>query len=97
MPLAHIGLPTGQHFKIMRDFYVKALAPLGYTIYREQDGLYLGMGPPRGVPDFWLHANGPNEKIEKFDGNLEKRVGKTHVCFEVSSTKEVDKWYEAAV
>lgn len=79
----------------MRDFYVSILAPLGYNVFIEEEGAYLGMAPKNGAPDFWLHCGGT--EFDKFDGNVEKRDGKAHVAFQVSSTKDVHNWYKNAV
>ena len=96
MPISHISLPTGQkHFKEMRDFYLAVLAPLGYRVFMEEQGQFVGMGPKYGAPDFWLHYGG--SEFDKFDGNVEKRDGKTHIAFEVNSTKAVYDWYKIAV
>lgn len=96
MPVSHVSLPTGpSHYKLMRQFYVDSLSTLGYTVYLEKDTEILGLGPKNAAPDFWLHCG--NSRLQKFDGNLEKRGGKTHVAFEARSRKAVDEWYKAAL
>jgi hypothetical protein len=96
MPVGHISLPTGSHFKEMRSFYLSILQPLGYKVYKEStEQEWCGMAPPMCGPDFWLHCGGAD--LELFDGNLEKRAGKAHVAFAVSSPREVDRWYRHAV
>ena len=80
--------------KAMQDFYVQVLTPLGYSIYFEGEGVF-GMGPKNGNPDFWIHCGG--SEFDAFDGNVEKRGGKTHLAFSVSSRKAVDNWYKAAM
>jgi len=96
MALSHVSLPTGQkHFKEMRDFYVAILAPLGYRVFMEEEDKFLGMAPKYGGPDFWLHCGGT--EFDKFDGNVEKRGGRTHVAFQVNGTKAVYDWYKIAV
>jgi hypothetical protein len=95
MPVSHISLPTGKaHDKAMREFYKELLAPLGYKVYLEGEGFF-GMAPKNGGPDFWLHCGGT--EFEAFDGNEEKRGGKTHVAFSASSQKAVVDWYKAAM
>jgi len=61
----------------------------------EKDNQVLGLGPKNAAPDLWLHCG--NTKLQKFDGNLEKRGGKTHVAFQAGSRKAVDEWYKAAI
>lgn len=96
MPLNHISLATGPaNFAAMREFYLDILGPLGYGIYLEKEGEFLGMAPKRGGPDFWLHCGG--EDFPKFDGNVEKRGGRMHVAFDASSRKAVDEWYKHAM
>jgi hypothetical protein len=96
MSLTHVSLPTGQnHFKEMRDFYLAALAPLGYGVFMEAEKKFIGMGKKHASPDFWLHCGGI--EFEKFDGNVEKMRGKTHVAFMVNSKADVHRWYNAAM
>jgi hypothetical protein len=96
MTISHVSLATGQkHFKEMRDFYISILAPLGYSVFMEEQGQYLGMGPKNAAPDFWLHCGGT--EFDKFDGNVEKRAGKTHVAFQAGSITAVRDWYKNAV
>jgi hypothetical protein len=96
MALTHVSLPTGQkHYKEMRDFYVAALAPLSYGIFMEKANQVIGFGKKHAGPDFWLHCGGT--EFEKFDGNVEKRGGKTHVAFMVKGKNDVHRWYDAAM
>ncbi len=96
MTISHVSLPTGQkHFKEMRDFYAAVLAPLGYQPFMEEEGKFLGMAPKYGAPDFWLHSG--DTEFDKFDGNVEKRAGKTHIAFQANSAKAVYDWYKIAV
>jgi hypothetical protein len=96
MTISHVGLPTGQkHFKEMRDFYIAVLAPLGYRVFMEVEGQLVGMAPKYGAPDFWLHSGGT--EFDKFDGDVEKRGGKTHLAFQANSIKAVYDWSKVAV
>ncbi len=91
MPIGHVSLPTTPTtYKPMRDFYLAALAPLGYTLYFEKDGVFLGLQRNRD-PDFWLHGSAAGadpgeegkrevEEMRLVDGKLSaeenrKRVG----------------------
>ena len=61
----HTGLDVSDPHK-SRQFYEKALAPLGYIVLMEipieytKGAVVLGMGvPPK--PDFWLHQGTPQQ------------------------------------
>jgi catechol 2,3-dioxygenase-like lactoylglutathione lyase family enzyme len=100
MPITHVSLPTGpSSYEKMCGFYTRILAPLGYQKFLELEGKTYGMGPKNGNPDFWLH-NSPTE-FEAFDAeaeaDAESRGGKTHVCFLVSSKREVQEWHATAL
>ncbi|KXX76599.1 hypothetical protein MMYC01_208439 [Madurella mycetomatis] len=100
MPLGHVSLPTGpSNYKAMRDFYVAALKPLGYTVFLEEEGHVCGFHAHM-VPDFWLHCGGedfaPVNPGLSADENLKAR-GRTHVAFNVASRGQVEEWYRNAV
>lgn len=69
-------------FERAKDFYVKALAPLGYSLMMEFDG-HAGFGAGEGIPDFWI-ASDPER-------------GATHVAFTARDRAAVDAFHEAAV
>lgn len=101
MPINHVSLPTGpSNFGAMRDFYRAALQPLGYRIYKEEDGQYCGLQPPRAGPDFWLHCGG--EDFPRLEPGVAaedqpKGQGRAHVAFSAGSRNEVDNWYRNAI
>jgi len=65
-----------------RDFYVKALAPLGYGIVMEFPG-GVGFGV-EGVRDFWVSSRGkPHTDV--------------HVAFHCEDRASVDAFYAAAM
>jgi len=66
-----------------KGFYEKALAPLGYSVQMEFEGVAVGYGTGEGGPDFWL-------------GSSPER-GATHVAFTAPDHATVDAFYEAAV
>ncbi|KXS09243.1 lactoylglutathione lyase [Gonapodya prolifera JEL478] len=89
MPLDHLSLPVSS-VSASRDFYLKALAPLGYSLFREIRtegadpssaptvvGLKVGYSP-----DFWLQPGTPNG---------------AHVAFSAKSREQVDQFYKAAI
>jgi catechol 2,3-dioxygenase-like lactoylglutathione lyase family enzyme len=65
-----------------KDFYNKALAPLGYSVHVEFPGA-AGFGSGQGIPDFWISSS-------------EER-GATHVAFSAKDRATVDAFYEAAI
>lgn len=84
----HTGVVMSNPAK-SREFYEKALAPLGYKTMMEipkeyTDGkVVLGMGvPPK--PDFWLSEGTPNKPA-------------LHIAFRADNHKQVDEFYKAAL
>ncbi|KAK4104447.1 hypothetical protein N658DRAFT_513334 [Parathielavia hyrcaniae] len=114
MPLGHVSLAaTPSTYKPMRDFYLSVLAPLGYTLFEEKEGCYLGLQTNYN-PDFWLHCggggsgDGDGDDMLLVDPSLtadenRKRLGvrgntgRAHVAFNVASRRMVDVWYRNAV
>ena len=93
----HIGLNV-RDIARATEFYLKALAPLGYGIVvqvsaeeRCGHGAAIGFGPPgkpadfqSGKPSFWIAEGEP-------------RSGPMHVAFVAPSRAAVDAFYQAAV
>ena len=83
----HTGL-TVSDFAKSRDFYAKALAPLGYKVMMEftaaQTGSvdYAGLGDTK--PDFWMASGAPNSP-------------RMHIAFAAKSRATVDAFYRAAL
>ena len=85
----HTGLAVTQYDK-SRDFYTRALAPLGYALIMVVPKEYTGgkgvagFGVPQ-KPDFWIHeserANDPH----------------VHIAFRAESRAVVDAFYKAAL
>lgn len=69
-------------FDQAKNFYSKALAPLGYSLKMEF-GDAGGFGTGEGVQDFWIGVN-------------EER-GTTHIAFSANNRAAVDAFYEAAM
>jgi len=85
--LDHVGFPVSD-FARSKDFYTRALAPLGIKLIMHvslsndnEDG-YAGFGISR--PGFWIGTGKP-------------LVGRLHVAFAASSRAEVRAFYEAAI
>ena len=77
----HIGIAVTDLEK-STAFYVKALAPLGYTLLMNFPGMAAGFGvAPK--PDFWI-GQAPAAKH-------------AHVAFRASGRAQVREFYEAAI
>jgi len=79
--IAHTGLPVSD-YKKAKEFYIKALAPLGYANnmeYGEGAGFMEG-----GHTSFWIGTN-------------PKGVVPLHVAFEAKNKDQVDEFYKAAL
>jgi catechol 2,3-dioxygenase-like lactoylglutathione lyase family enzyme len=63
----HVGFAVSDYERA-KDFYAKALAPLGYTLIMEVDAAVNPSGHPAvgfgkdGKPDFWIGGEGKLEK-----------------------------------
>jgi catechol 2,3-dioxygenase-like lactoylglutathione lyase family enzyme len=84
----HTGLQMSKP-AVSREFYTRALAPLGYTLLmeipKEHTGgsVVLGFGvAPK--PDFWLAEGAPNQP-------------RIHIAFRADNRKQVDEFYRAAI
>ncbi|MEK7631071.1 MAG: VOC family protein [Patescibacteria group bacterium] len=79
--IAHTGLPVSD-YKKAKEFYIKALAPLGYENnmeYGEAAGFIEG-----GHTSFWIGKN-------------PKGVVPLHVAFEAKNKEQVDEFYKVAL
>jgi catechol 2,3-dioxygenase-like lactoylglutathione lyase family enzyme len=70
-------------FAQAKSFYEKTLAPLGYSVQAEFEGIAVGFGTGEGIPDFWIGSSGER--------------GATHIAFSARDRSTVDAFYEAAV
>jgi catechol 2,3-dioxygenase-like lactoylglutathione lyase family enzyme len=85
--LDHIGFPVSDYERA-KAFYLKALAPLGYSLImevpqQENDAPAAGFGAD-GKPDFWIGG----------EGGLDKPL---HVAILAKDRATVDAFYEAAL
>jgi catechol 2,3-dioxygenase-like lactoylglutathione lyase family enzyme len=80
--LDHITLHVRDYTK-SRDFYRKALSPLGYDIIHEYEGEACGIGIA-GKPEFWITTGDPPQS-------------RIHIAFRADNRKLVDSFYEAAI
>jgi catechol 2,3-dioxygenase-like lactoylglutathione lyase family enzyme len=94
--IGHMGIPV-RDIARATEFYLKALAPLGYGLVMEVsaaetgNGAAVGFGPPgkdadfqSGKPSFWI-------------GEGERLGGHVHAAFVAPSRAAVDAFYRAAL
>ncbi len=83
--LDHVGVASSD-VKRSREFYVAALAPLGYGVLMEGEG-YCGIGKASGedawIGTIWLHHT--------------DSVAPNHIAFRVNDRATVDAFYKAAM
>jgi catechol 2,3-dioxygenase-like lactoylglutathione lyase family enzyme len=84
----HTGV-TVSDFAKSKAFYLRALAPIGYTVLLELPASVTGRGDVAGFgvapkPDFWIAGGKPN-------------VPPIHIAFRVASRALVDAFHAAAV
>jgi catechol 2,3-dioxygenase-like lactoylglutathione lyase family enzyme len=83
----HLGLAVSDFAK-SREWYAKALAPLGYKVMMEFPAEQAGGQPAAGLgaghPDLWLAGGGPTQPH-------------AHIAFTVKSRSLVDAFYKAAL
>lgn len=80
----HVGLRVADLARAKR-FYLAALAPLGYTLFREHGDHGIGLWS-NGKPDLWLYKSG-----------IATNPAPTHVCFTSPDRPTVDSFYAAAL
>jgi catechol 2,3-dioxygenase-like lactoylglutathione lyase family enzyme len=90
MPLNHVGIPV-EAIERSRDFYERALAPLGIKVtmtmprdQTESGGTAIGFGTDSEPGFFWI---GDNETVGEG----------VHVAFTAASREQVDAFYQAAL
>jgi predicted lactoylglutathione lyase len=80
--IAHITINVSDYEK-SREFYLKALAPLGYEIGKEfADEKVIGLGA-NDKTDFWIYGGGCKQPM--------------HVAFGAQGMEEVEEFYKAAM
>ena len=83
----HTGLAVSDFAK-SKEWYARALAPLGYKVMMEFPAEQAGGQPAAGLgdikPDFWLAGGGPTSPH-------------IHIAFAVKSRALVDAFYKAAL
>jgi catechol 2,3-dioxygenase-like lactoylglutathione lyase family enzyme len=83
----HLGLAVSD-FARSKEWYAKALAPIGYKVMMEFPAEQAGGQPAAGLgdgkPDLWIAGGGPTQPH-------------THLAFAVKSRALVDAFYKAAL
>jgi catechol 2,3-dioxygenase-like lactoylglutathione lyase family enzyme len=84
----HTGVSVSD-FHASKQFYMRALMPIGYTLIVEVPAEKTGNGDAAGFgvppkPDFWIGAGIAN-------------VPRIHIAFRVDSRVQVDAFYQAAI
>jgi hypothetical protein len=81
--LDHIGIYVPKaRFEEVVQWYLAALAPLGYTKHKEISDIAVGLGPGKYSVPFWITAK------------EEKEITSIHSAFRCSDRSTVDKFYE---
>ncbi|CAO2653603.1 Nn.00g030140.m01.CDS01 [Neocucurbitaria sp. VM-36] len=84
--LDHIGISVpASRFQEVIDWYLAALAPLGYVLQKEFPGHAVGLGPDKFSTPFWI---GSKE---------EEQVAATHLAFRATDRTTVEAFYAEAV
>jgi catechol 2,3-dioxygenase-like lactoylglutathione lyase family enzyme len=82
--LDHIGINVSDYER-GRDFYAKALAPLGLKVLMEPAPGFGGFGGDDGKPFFWI------------SGHREPTTTNVHVAFASPDRATVDAFHDAAL
>ena len=81
--LDHVGISVpADRLEEVTNWYLAALAPLGYKKLKEFPGFAIGLGPEKNVVPFWIGAK------------AEGQVSATHVAFRCSDRLTVDQFHE---
>jgi catechol 2,3-dioxygenase-like lactoylglutathione lyase family enzyme len=81
--LDHLGINVSDYGR-SRDFYVRALVPLGYALLMEPAPGHCGFGR-EGKPDFWISRD------------REPKTRNVHVAFAADDRATVDAFHAAAL
>ncbi|KAF2194254.1 glyoxalase/bleomycin resistance protein/dioxygenase [Zopfia rhizophila CBS 207.26] len=87
MTVDHFGfaVPPSQFEEII-NWYLAALAPIGYAKQMEFPGQAVGLGPSKYEPHFWIAAKEDATSGSGF-----------HLAFKAKDHAAVDKFYEEAI
>lgn len=84
--LDHVGISVPpSRLEEVANWYIAALAPLGYTKIKEFPGYAVGLGNDKFSVPFWIGAK---------EGD---QGGTTHIAFRATDRATVESFYEEAV
>ncbi|KAH8702691.1 glyoxalase family protein [Phaeosphaeriaceae sp. PMI808] len=84
--LDHIGISIPpSRLEEITNWYLAALAPLGYTKHKDFPGVAVGLGPEKYSIPFWIGAN------------ADAPASKNHIAFRCADRATVDKFHEEAL
>ncbi|KAF2836500.1 hypothetical protein M501DRAFT_979700 [Patellaria atrata CBS 101060] len=87
MPISHTGITVPpERYEEIVNFYLKALAPIGYVKILDYGSLACGLGPKDGHPDWWI---GNKEGVTPITG--------LHVAFDSDTWAKVREFHDAAM
>lgn len=76
-----ISVPANRFDEVV-EWYLAALAPIGYTKQKDFPGMAVGLGPKKNSAPFWIGAK---------DG---AEIAATHVAFRCDNKLTVDAFHE---
>lgn len=86
MPFNHVGIPVpSRHFDATVQFYLAALAPLGYTELIRPVPDVVGIGP-EGKPELWFSKDRTTMTTHEGDDNDDDGTSmKLHIALDAAS------------
>jgi hypothetical protein len=82
--LDHVGITVpSDRLEEVTNWYLTALAPLGYTKLKEFPGFAIGIGPEKYSVPFWISGK-----------KIEGQMAVTHIAFRCSNRATVDTFHE---
>jgi hypothetical protein len=85
--LDHVSISVPKdRLEEVTNWYLAALAPLGYTKHKDFPGKAVGLGPEKYSVPFWIGAKEGDQEV----------LG-THIAFRCSDRATVDKFHEEAL
>jgi 4-hydroxyphenylpyruvate dioxygenase-like putative hemolysin len=81
--LDHVGISVpADRLQEIVDWYLAALAPLGYTKLKDFSGHAVGLGPKKNTVPFWIAAK------------AEGQIAATHIAFRCDNRATVDQFHQ---
>jgi hypothetical protein len=80
-----VSVPKARFDEVV-DWYLAALAPIGYKKFKDFPGVAAGLGPEKYNTPFWIGVSAKEEDIAA-----------THLAFKGSDRATVDKFYDEGI